>query len=267
MSNLLVFMKLISNQCRCALAHHKKSLFVICLQVFMVNTSMAGPPLVIDDPGILDPGTWEVIVAISGDDRPSGRVIHLPSMDISLGVSRNSQISFFLPHLLITPEEGEHKNGLDCASVAYKWRFASTPAWEWAIAANYTAPVSYKFIVPGGPGDIRVLGLPLLVSHTAGDWTWNGQAGWNVASNGTRFWDYGLAISHPLSDSLQWMAEISGDANASFAQNNLNYRLGLDLEINPALHLLTSVGSGISSDDEPDNHLNFSAFIGLQWFP
>lgn len=266
MSNFLALIKLISNHYRSALGSHKESLFIICLQFFMVNASMAGPPLVIDDPGILDPGTWEIIAAISGDDRPSGRVIHAPSMDISLGVSRNSQISFFLPHVLVNPEEGKGQTGLDYASVAYKWRFASTPAWEWAIAANYTAPISHEIIVPDGPGDIRVLGLPLLVSHTAGNWTWNGQVGWNVSSGGNRFWDYGLAISHPLSDSLQWMAEISGGANASFEQSNLNYQLGLDLEINPALHLLTSVGSRIISDNEPDNRLKFSFFIGLQWF-
>lgn len=227
---------------------------------------MAGPPLVTDDPGILEPGTWEIILAVSGEDRPAGRIIHAPALDVSLGISDNSQFSFLLPHMVVKPGDDDRLAGLAYASVGYKWRFISSPAWEWAIASNYTLPVSYAIISPDSHDDLRVLSLPLLVSRTCKDWTWNGQLGWNIASNGSRFWDYGISVGHPWTNSLQWMVEIFGGASSSFGQKTFNYQLGLDYEINPAFHLLASAGSRIRSDIEPDARLNYSFYVGLQWF-
>ena len=236
------------------------------LQLCLAPNSVAGPPLVTDDPGILDPGMWEVIIAVAGEDRSAGKYIHAPLLDISLGLTSNTQLSLMLPYMVIKPEGGARNTGLTYASVGYKWRMSSTPKWEWAIASNYTFPVSNEIISTNGLEDIRVLGLPLLVSRIEGDWTWNGQVGWNMGSDGNRFWDYGLAVSHPLGNSLQWMMEVFGYASSSFEQSTLNYQLGLDYEIAPVLHLLTSAGSHIKSEPGTDNRLNYSFYVGLQWF-
>lgn len=244
----------------------RKMFLLVILQVCLTPCSEAGPPLAIDDPGILDPGRWEVIVALTGHDRSTGKVMQAPSIDISRGISRNTQISFSLPRVSIKPDTGESKTGLAYASLGYKWRFFSSPTWELAIAPNFTLPVSHEIIRPNGPEDINLLGLPLLISHSAGDWTWLGQAGWNTGSEGVRFWDYGLAVSHPLGKSAEWMIEVHGNANSSFEQRTLDYLLGLDFEINPDLHLLTSAGSRIRSETELDSQLNFSFYLGLQWF-
>lgn len=241
-------------------------MLVAGFQLCLVPHSMAGPPLVTDDPGILDPGVWEIIIAIAGEDHPAGNDIHAPILDISLGVSDSTQLSFLLPHLVVKPEKSSRKTGFGYASVGYKWRFISTPGWDWAIAANYTLPVSHEIIRANGPEDTRVLGLPLLVSHSHGNWIWNGQLGWNIGNDGTSFWDYGLAVSHPWGNSLQWMVEVFGNATSSFEQSTLNYQVGLDYEINPALHLLTSAGSRIKSRPERGSRLNYSFYLGLQWF-
>lgn len=241
-------------------------LLTVGLHICLAPNSMAGPPLVTDDPGILDPGTWEVIIAIAGEDHPAGNDIHAPILDISLGITSNTQISFLLPHMVVKSEEVARKTGLGYASAGYKWRIISTPKWEWAIASNYTLPVSNEIILPDGPEDIRVLGLPLLVSRTDGDWAWFGQVGWNIGSDGISFWDYGLAVSHPLGNSIQWMMEVFGNATSSFEQSTLNYQLGLDYEISHALHMLTSAGSRIKSGPERGSRLNYSFYIGLQWF-
>jgi hypothetical protein len=241
-------------------------LLAVGFQFFLIPFSMAGPPLVTDDPGILEPGTWEFIVAVASEDRKAGRVTQAPSLDVSLGMTKNTQISFFLPRTVISAGKAEEKTGLDFATVGYKWRFASGHRWEWAIASNYTLPVSHEILEHDGSDDIRVLNLPLLASFSQGYWTWQGQLGLNVGSDGSRFWDYGLAVSRQLGNSMQWMMEVFGGAALSFEHRTLNYQLGLDYEINPDLHLLTAVGSRIKSGPEPDNRLNLSFYIGLQWF-
>ena len=222
--------------------------------------------MIIDDPGIIEPGTWEVILGISVEDRPAFKITHAPSLDVSLGVSPNSQISFFLPRSVVNSDQSKRESGLGLASIGYKWRAISTPKWEWAVAANYHALISHDLHRKKGPDDIRILGLPLLVAHTQGNWTWTGQLGWNSVSDGIKYWDYGLALSHPMGDRTQFMAEVYGYAESSLDSNELNYQLGVDVEINPAFHLLASAGSRIKSGFEPENRLGYNIFIGLQWF-
>jgi len=241
-------------------------LLIMVSQLYFATGSFAGPPLVVDDPGILDPGAWEVILGFSIEDRPVARLTQAPSLDVSLGVSPSSQLSFFLPRSVVNADPDPKKTGLGFASVGYKWRVVSTPAWELAIAANYDFLISHDLYRSNGPDDIRVLGLPLLVSYTRQDWTWYGQLGWHKVNDGAHFWDYGLAVSHPLGSSTQFMAEVYGYSDSSFDFNELNYQLGLDFELTPAFHLLTSAGSRIKSGFEPAYRLDYTFFIGLQWF-
>lgn len=240
-------------------------IFATLPQLFVAYNCLAGPPLVIDDPGILDPGSWEVILGASVEDRPACRITQAPSLDVSAGVSPNTQISFFLPYSALATGQSEKEAGLGLASVGFKWRIVSKPEWEWAVAANYDTLLSHDLYRRKGPDDIRVFGLPLLLAYTNGNWTWNGQLGWNKVSDGVKFWDYGIAVSHPLGNRTQIMAEVYGYSDSSFDTNDLNYQLGLDLEINPAFHLLASAGSRIKSGFDPANRLNYNFFIGLQW--
>lgn len=239
---------------------------IILSQLYLSTSSFAGPPLVVDDPGILDPGTWEVILGYSIEDRPVAKLTHAPSLDVSLGVSPNSQVSFFLPHSVVNADDAGKESGLGFTSFGYKWRMVSTPTWEWAIAVNYDLLISHELFRSDSPDDIKVLGLPLLVSHKIKDWTWYGQLGWQKVNDGARFWDYGLAVSYPLGASTQFMVEVYGYSDSSFNSNELNYQLGLDIEFTPAFHLLTSAGSRIKSGFEVANRLDYSVYIGLQWF-
>jgi hypothetical protein len=243
----------------------KGFLLLAGLQFCIVSNCLAGPPLMTDDPGILEPGTWEVIAAVAGEDRRAAETYHAPLLDVSVGIGGDSQISLFVPRLVIRPEDGETKDGLGFVSMAYKWRFAERSGWEWAIAPNYRLPVSHQVIRRGGPEDIRVLGLPLLVSRTEGVWTWCWQAAWNMGSDGFHWWDYGFSVSRTTGESLQWMSEIYGSATSSFEESTLNYQLGLDYGISPNLHLLASAGSGIKSISEPGFRLNYTFYLGLRW--
>ena len=259
-ANVLNLARVIGNPIRASV------LIIMVSQLYLATDSIAGPPLVVDDPGILDPGAWEIILGYSIEDRPVGKLTRVPSLDVSLGISPNSQLSFFLPRSVVDEDMGAKNSGLGFASIGYKWRMLSTPSWELAMAANYDFLISHDLYRSNGPDDIEVLGLPLLVSHTHENWTWYGQLGWHRVNDGTRFWDYGIAVSHPLGASTQFMMEVYGYSDSSFSSNELNYQLGLDFEMTPAFHLLTSAGSRIKSGFEPAYRLDYTFYIGLQWF-
>ncbi len=61
--------------------------------LLMSGAVNAGPPLSIDDPGILDPGKFEVILAATIETRPFGDSYEFPVLNISLGVSENIQVA------------------------------------------------------------------------------------------------------------------------------------------------------------------------------
>lgn len=253
---------------RCSKNRNRFTVFTILVsQFFMSANTFAGPPLVIDDPGILDPGAWEVIFGYSIEDRPAAKIKQAPSLDVSFGVSPNSQVSVFVPRVVETDQSGEKKSGLGFAAVGYKYRMLSTPAWELALAANYHFLVSHKLYPANGPDDVKALSLPVLASYTHEDWTWFAQLGWNIDNDGAQFWDYGLAVSHPLGSSVQLMVEAYGYSESAFDIGELHYQLGVDVELTPAFHLLSSVGSSIKSGFEPAYHLDYSFYVGLQWFP
>ena len=235
-------------------------------QLILTTNSLAGPPLVIDDPGILEPGAWEVIFGYSIEDRPVGKVTQAPSLDVSLGVSPNSQISFFLPRSVVETDLTTKESGLGLASVGYKWQIADTDEWEWALAANFDFLISHDLYRSKSPDDVKVLSLPVLVSYKHEDWSWYGQVAWHRVSDGTRFWDYGVALSYPLGTSTQLLMEVYGYVDSSFESNELNYQLGLDIELTPSFHLLTSAGSRIKSGFEPVYRLDYNFYVGLQWF-
>lgn len=224
----------------------------------------AGPPLLTDDPGILDPGSWEVIAAISGERRSGDGVLQPPSLDVSAGLTDNTQFSVSLTYGVMESGIVLAEPGQETAALGYKWRIISESGWELALGANYALPVSP--IATKDQEETRALGLPLIASYSWDEWAWHGLAGWCIESDGNRSFEYGLALSHPLIGSTRWMAEIVGTSSGFFRENSLGFNLGLDYEFNPVLHILASAGSRLNAGPDPAGTLELVFYIGLQWF-
>ncbi|MDX1556821.1 MAG: hypothetical protein R3212_12395, partial [Xanthomonadales bacterium] len=172
-----------------------------CTILCWCKTTVAGPPLNMDDPGILEPGQWELILAAVQWGLDSGDLLEAPVLDASLGVSANSQVSFVLPYVIDNPFGEPGRSGLGFASVGYKWRFWSGEDSEWAIAPGLSFPVGHDLVERDSPDDVNVAGIPLLYSKTSGDWTFLGQLSWYRDSGGARAWDYAVSASRPLTPS------------------------------------------------------------------
>ena len=93
----------------------------------------------------------------------------------------------------------------------------------------------------------------------------NGQIGYAMARDETDSWDYGLALTRPVNDRLNLMAEIYGDADKDFDDSNLAWLVGVDFAINEDNHFLFSIGTGIKDADD-DDELDVAAFVGFQMF-
>ena len=241
-------------------------ILVLKLQLSAMTPAHAGPPLAIDDPGILDPGVWELILAGAGESRDSGHSHQLPILDVSYGLAQNTQISLYVPWELEFFDEVENTSDIGHLAVGYKWRFYADTNTELAIAPAYAFSIRSDSTPVGESSDTEIFTLPLLWSQTIDQWTLLGQLAWNHPSEGDSDWSYGLALVHPLTESADWMVEIYGDANNKFEDRNLNFQVGLDYSLGKQFHLLAAVGSRLNSGSDPDDQLKFNYYLGLQWF-
>ena len=229
-------------------------------------TAWPGPPMVGEDPGILEPGEWEIIAAMKGESRPSAESGQLPVLDVTYGLTPNTQISVVVPRQHIEPQGESSRTGWGNGEIGYKWRFFSNETVEMAIAPVYSHPLDHGSVIRGLAEDVSVLSVPVVASLAVGEWIWNFQVGYAITSTSTNLWDYAVTLGHPLGQSAELFLEAWGAADDNFDNNAVNYRVGLDFAFSERTHLLAAIGGPIMSDLPSDEKLDWDFYLGLQWF-
>ncbi len=229
-------------------------------------TAWPGPPMVGEDPGILEPGQWEIIAAMKGESRPSIESAEVPVLDVTYGLTPNTQISVLIPRQHIEPRGESSRTGWGNGQIGYKWRFFSGEMVEMAIAPVYTHPLDHGSTIRGLVENVSILNVPVVASLAMGEWTWNFQVGYAIKSTSGNLWDYAITLGHPLGRSADFFLEVWGGANDNFENKASNYRVGLDFAFSERTHLLGSIGGAISSPLPSDDELDWDFYLGLQWF-
>jgi len=133
-----------------------------------------------------------------------------------------------------------------------------------AFAPTYSLGISAAAARRGVGEDTEILFLPVNFEYAVGNWTVNGEFGYGSVQQGIDALGYGAAFGHPLGQRVQFMFEIYGGAERDFANNNGNFHLGLDIEQNPRLHWLMSLGAGLW-EAVGDERLDYDFFLGIQY--
>ena len=229
------------------------------------QTALAGPPLTIDDPGVLDPGQWEIITAVTYADTTEGSATQLPILDVSYGVTENVQVSAAYPYVFVDPKDDSSDNDFGNLQVGAKWRFFNGENLQLAVAPLYAFGISVNAAKRGVGDDEDALFVPLEIEYTLGNWRFNGEFGYASIKNEPDGWGYGAAVAHPLGTRTEIMFELYGGADDDFDNDNLNYHVGFDFAWSEDLHILVSAGSGLT-EPAREAELDFDFFRGLQYF-
>ncbi len=225
----------------------------------------AGPPLTIDDPGILDPGKFEVILAGAIEARRSGDSYHLPILDVSYGVSQNIQIAGVAIRDIVNPDGGSTKSDLGLGAVGIKWRFLNHEKLQMSVAPYYTTNLRDGAVNRGVVDDTDAWTLPVEFQYEFSGWRLNAEVGYSWLQEASDEWAYGIAAAYPLSKRIEAMVEIHGGADHEFDDDGHSYRVGADITLKENLHLLVALGS--SFHESGDDDLDLQGYLGLQWFP
>jgi len=226
---------------------------------------LGGPPLAIDDPGILDPGQWEIIVAATMASTDEGEAYQAPLLDVSYGLTPNTQVGVSLPYVFVSPANESSDSDFGNLAIGYKWRFINNDRLQVAFAPAYAFGIRLSAALRGVGDETDILFLPLEVQYEIGGWSLNGEWGYVSLESGGDGWGYGAALSRPVGQTTVLMFELYGGADTDFDNDNLNFHIGFDTELRTDLHLLFSAGSGLR---EPTGAvgLDFDVFFGLQYF-
>jgi outer membrane receptor protein involved in Fe transport len=239
-------------------------LVLVC--VCQINKVWAGPPLNIGDPGILDPGQWEVIPALTAASIGEGHYYEAPLLDVSVGlVPDRLQVSATYRYAHADPEGDSSNWEFGNLELGATWRFWENERWKLAFAPVYAFGVTRKTAELGIGESVDVLALPLVAEYQLHErWRLNASAAYNRAEDEGDIWSYGLATVYTCSDRLELLLEFEGAANSDLARDLLDVRAGFDYAFTMDLHLLFSVATGLREPSSAEK-LDADVFLGMQF--
>jgi len=235
-------------------------ILVLCTPV------LAGPPLSIDDPGILDLWQLEMIAAVTSTKTDSGNLQQLPLLDMSLGVIEDYlQVGVAFSHVHVRPNDGRSEADAGSSALAIKWRFVNSEKLQMSFAPYYAFGVSRSAEAKGIGDSADLVVLPVNAEYGINDkWRLNGEVGYTRIQGGETAWNYGAAVAYSASRRWDLLFEVSGTSDSAFGMDFVAARAGFDAALSESFHLLFSVASGLRHARGGDE-LDLDVFFGVQY--
>jgi len=227
---------------------------------------LAGPPLSIGDPGVLEPGAWEVIAAATATSLGDNDFYQAPVLDVSLGlVADRLQVSAVYPYVFFEPSTGGSQSDFGNLELGATWRLFQDDALQLALSPAYSFGVTRKLAQQGIGGGGDVLVLPVVLEYQLNErWRLNTSTGFESVEEGADAWSYGIAAAYALSQRWEVLLELVGAADTDWNNDVLDVRAGFDFTVTDNLHLLFAAGSGLREPGSEDQ-LDYDVYLGLQF--
>lgn len=229
------------------------------------HPASAGPPLSIDDPGVLDPGSVEIILASAIEKRDSGEEWFLPIIDVSYGLGPDVQLGVVATRVVSDPDDDARKSDFGPGAIGIKWRFLDAGDLQMSVAPFFEALLRDGADDRGVIDDVDTWVLPVQWQYQLAEWRLNAEVRYAAVNGEGDEWGYGVAAVYPVTERLELLAELHGGADRSLDDRGALYRLGADLRVSERWHVLVALGSAFDEPGDDDVHLQ--GYFGLQWFP
>ena len=228
--------------------------------------ALAGPPLATDDPAILGPGEWEVIVATSIASFNGGEIRQFPIADVSVGVLEDTlQLAATYQYVRSDDDLLGSESDFGNPQLGLTWRFWRNDDWQLALAPIVSFGITSELAELGIGDDTNVLQLPLLAELRLSEhWRLNTSVTYLAVDEDVDGWSYSGALTRRLGK-WELMAELVGAANEDLDDAILDARAGFDLTVNERFHLLFAVATGLQEPSRAER-LNYEVYFGLQFF-
>ena len=234
---------------------------VAAVGLFSPAPAHAGPPYVTDDPEPVDYRHWELYLASQYELTHDGATGTAPHVEINYGAAPNLQLHLIAPLAYSRPSGGLTQYGFGDIELGAKFRLVQEGK---RVPMVGTFPL---FELPTGSeasglgtGHLRVF-IPLWIQKGFGPWlTYGGGGYWLNPGEGNRdFWYVGWLIQRQLSKRAALGAELfDTTADRVGGSGNLQFNVGLVLDLTNHQHLLVSAGRGLVGESR------FQAYFAYQ---
>jgi hypothetical protein len=182
--------------------------------------AQGGPPMITDDPGTVEPGHWEINLAIVHRETADARDSELPLIDINYGATQRIQLKLEGGWSRSEALHSGSRYAFDGLSVGMKARFVDDfHGW----AASTYPQVEYA---PGDGSHVVNALLPLQVQREVGALGVNLDVGREIREHESDAWTAGLAVGRKVGGSFEWAAEVRGDDIGSGPASTLAVNVG-----------------------------------------
>jgi hypothetical protein len=221
--------------------------------------AQGGPPLMTDDPGTPDPGTWEVNVAVTGDFTRGSGEYEAPVVDVNYGAGSHVQLTAAAP-LALQHTAGERTHGrLGEVEAGAKWRFVDAGAALPVDVSMFPKLVFHPAI--GGEGEPAELLLPLQAAREFGPFAVNVDGGRVLQRHSGARWFYGAAVQYAPVERMQWLAEMHVEAGTD--QGTVRFlNAGFRRDLDAHRLLMFSIGTTVFRGGVPAETV---AYVGVQF--
>ncbi len=231
---------------------------LITVSTINLLAQSGGPPMITDDPGTPDIGTWEVNFAFSSDFNKSEKEFEAPLLDINYGFNERTQLKLEFPWLFTKNISDEYQNRFGDVTLGVKYRFFDEEKSGFALSI-------YPQITFITESDIKCeYLLPLQIEKSFGKVVLGMDLRYEFIESNNDVIQNGFLLGVGLSENMAVMSEFVYWGNAKKfddVEGVLNF--GLKYHTSDLFSLMTSVGTGIISPDK-DSRITFISFLGLQ---
>jgi hypothetical protein len=231
----------------------------------MLNSAIAGPPFVTDDPEPVAYRHWEVNYALTKTWHTAGTSIGIPSVDINYGVIPDVQLHI-QPRYSREIDGASGQGGFDDTEVGVKYRFLnredSKSSTMVGVYPIYRLPTGNTKLGPD-----RRMGqffLPLWFQLDADPWTIYGGPGYriNPGTGNKNSIFTGATVLYRLSEFLQLGGEVFHETSTSDdAKSTTGFNVGGIRKLTEDYNLLFSAGKGLQNASSTNQ---FSVYLAIQ---
>ena len=188
--------------------------------LLLCTTALAGPPLSIDDPGILDLWQLEMVAAVTSTKTSAGDTWQLPLIDMSLGVIEDHlQLGVAFSRVHVHPNDGNSESDTNNPALALNAEYGVTERWRL-----------------------------------------NGEVSYGRVQGDEAHWFYGAAVGYAANSRWDLLFEVAGTTDSTFNADFVEVRAGFDVALSESFHLLFSMASDLrqtQGEDELDLNVFF----------
>ncbi len=233
-------------------------LILLKISTTILHAQSGGPPMITDDPGTPDKGTWEINFSFNTELKTVEKEFEVPLIEINFGFNERTQLKLEFPYLFTRSDPNENQHRIGDITLGIKYRFLDED--KVGISLSLYPQIS---IATETDAENEYL-LPLQIEKTFGKVVLGMDVRYAYLNNGTDFFQNGILIGYGLSERLNVMGEFvywSDLWNFDTLEGVLN--LGLKYQTNDTFSFMTSLGTGLFSIDN-DSKITLISFVGFQ---